>query len=108
MLQQGHSKLNNQLKDLAVKEQISLPSDITPEQQEKINKLRDEKRIEFDKEYAELMVNMHKDAISMYENCANECADQDIRSWFGSAVPELRKHLDMAMNSEQKLKAMKK
>jgi putative membrane protein len=104
----AHSKLNTQLRELAIKKQIDLPSDITPEQQEKINDLAKKKPKNFDKEYAELMVNKHKDAIDMYENCANECTDQDIRSWFASAVPELRKHLDMAKSSEEKLKEMKK
>ena len=107
---EGHTALNTQIRNLAEKKQVTLPPDISANDKEKISKMadHDKKNLSFDKDYAEDMVSKHKDAISLYEKCANECTDQDIRNWFASAVPELRKHLDLAMNSEEKLKAIKK
>jgi len=107
MLADAHRKINAELKGLAEKKQITLPTDVTPDQAKKIGDLRDEKRKDIDKEYTSQMVSNHKESIDMYEKCSTECTDAEIKSWFGNAVPELRKHLDMAMTSEQKLKAMK-
>lgn len=107
MLSETHKKLNAQLKDLADKKQITLPANITQSEADDIAKTRDKKRIEFDKDYASEMVSKHRDAISMYEKCAADCTDNDIKSWFASTLPELRSHLDMAMNAEAKIKAMK-
>jgi putative membrane protein len=105
---EGHTALNSQIRNLAEKKQVTLPPDISADEKAKISKMADHDKKSFDKDYAEDMVSKHKDAISLYEKCANECTDQDIRNWFASAVPELRKHLDLAMNSEEKLKAIKK
>lgn len=107
MLSEAHKKFNAQLKDLAEKKQITLPADVTQSDIDEIAKTRDKKRIEFDKDYASAMVSKHKDAISMYEKCAAECTDNDIKSWFASTLPELRSHLDMAMNAETKIRSMK-
>lgn len=107
MLSEAHKKFNAQLKDLADKKQITLPTDITQSEIDEIAKTRDKKRIDFDKDYASAMVSKHKDAISMYEKCAADCTDNDIKSWFASTLPELRSHLDMAMTAETKIKEMK-
>ena len=107
MLAEAHSKINAELKGLADKKQITLPTDVTPDQAKKISEVREEKRKDIDKEYTSEMVSKHKESISMYEKCSTECTDADIKSWFGNTVPELRKHLDIAMSSEEKIKAMK-
>jgi len=108
MLAEGHSKINAELKSLAAKKQITLPTDVTPEQAKKIDELSEEKRKDIDKDYTSEMVSKHKESVAMYERCSTECADADIKAWFGNTVPELRKHLDMAMNSEEKIKTAKK
>jgi putative membrane protein len=107
MLAGAHTKINADLKKLAEKKQITLPTDVTPEQARKIADVRDEKKKEIDKEYTSEMVRNHKESIEMFEKSANDCTDADIKSWFGNTLPELRKHLDMAMNSEQKIKERK-
>jgi len=107
MLASAHTKINADLKSLADKKQITLPTDVTPEQAKKIGEVRDEKKKEIDKDYTSEMVSKHKESIDMFEKCSTECTDADIKSWFANTVPELRKHLDMAMTSEQKIKAMK-
>ena len=108
MLAEGHTKINAELKDLAAKKQITLPTDVTPEQAKKIGEVSDEKRKEIDKDYTSEMVSKHKESVAMYERCSTECTDADIKTWFGNTIPELRKHLDMAMNSEEKIKTAKK
>lgn len=107
MLYDAHTKFNGQLKGMADQKQISLPADISTNQADAIGKMRDKKRIDFDKDYASTMVSKHKDAIAMFEKCATDCTDGDIKAWFAGALPELRSHLDMAISAEDKIKAMK-
>lgn len=108
MVIDGHERLNNQLRDLASKKQISLPTDITPGESDKIKNMGNEKKLDFDKKFASSMVDGHKDAINTFEKASKECSDGDLANWFSAALPELRKHLDAAMNTEDALKKMKR
>jgi len=108
MVIEGHERLNTQLKDLASKKQISLPTDITAAESDKIKKMDAEKKLDFDKKFASSMVDGHKDAINTFEKASKECTDGDLANWFSAALPELRKHLDAAMNTEDALKKMKR
>lgn len=101
-----HKQLSGQLADIAGAKQISLPADLTSDQKRDIESMIDKKRSDFDKDYASAMVSKHKDEISAFEKCAQECKDPDIRAWFTAALPELRKNLDISMAAEEKLKAM--
>ena len=61
---------------------------------------------DFDKEYCDMMVKGHKDAIDMFEKAVNECEDSDIKSWASSMLPGLRTHLEHAMTCDDKMKKM--
>jgi putative membrane protein len=100
MLADAHANINSRLQQLATDKQITLPSDITDEQKRKIEDLKSKKTKDFDKEFAEAMVEKHDDAIKMYEKCANDATDAEIKAYFTSTLPELRTHLDMAMKSK--------
>lgn len=101
---QAHTDLDAQLQGLATKKGISLPTALTNTQLDKIAELKNEKLKEIDKTYVNDMISDHKEAIDKYEQCAKDCTDPDIKAWFASAVPELRKHLDMAMSCNDKMK----
>jgi putative membrane protein len=105
---QAHSDIDGQLKSLAEKKGISLPTALTTSQQDKINNLVDKKIKEIDKNYVDDMIADHKDAIDKFEKCSKDCTDPDIKAWFTAALPELRKHLDMAMACNDKMKSAKK
>ena len=107
MLGDEHSKINDELKVLAAKKQITLPTDISSNQLSNIKELGNENRVDFDKKYANIILNNHKDAVSMFEKYAEECTDKDIKKWFATALPELRNHLDMIMTNERKMKEIK-
>jgi putative membrane protein len=103
MLADAHANINNRLQQLAADKQITLPADITDEQKKKIEDLKEMKTKNFDKEFAEAMVEKHEDAIKMYEKSANDATDAEIKTYFTSTLPELRTHLDMAMKSKEAL-----
>ena len=61
MMVDDHSKINDNLKDLASKKNVALPSTVTEKQQKDIDKLSKETGTEFDKDYVSMMVNDHKE-----------------------------------------------
>lgn len=104
---QAHTNMSEQLRSLATAKQVSLPTDITPAQNDKLSKMTKEKKIKFDKDYTDWVVSDHKDAVSMYEKASQDAGDTDIKGWFTTTLPELRKHLDAATATKDKVKDMK-
>jgi putative membrane protein len=103
----AHSSINSEIKQLASKKAISLPVSITTGETEKISNYKDKKANNLNKDYVDALIDDHKKTITLFEKCAADCNDNDIKTWFGAALPELRKHLDMAMTVQEKLKTKK-
>ena len=102
-----HSKLQAELSNLAKEKGITIPTTVPESVTKKYNNLNSEASIYFDKEYASMMVEGHKEAISTFESAATNSEDADIRDWASKMLPLLRSHLDEAMNCENKLSASK-
>jgi len=100
----AHTKMNAELEALAAKKNISLPHELTSAQQSQIDKVAEKSGHDFDVEYTEKLVSMHKDAISMFEKGTAEINDADIKNQFVVALPELRHHLDMATSVRDRIK----
>ncbi|HSV09217.1 MAG TPA: DUF4142 domain-containing protein, partial [Hanamia sp.] len=64
MMVDDHSKINDNLKDLASKKNVALPSTVTEKQQKDIDKLSKETGTEFDKDYVNMMIDDHKKDIA--------------------------------------------
>lgn len=101
MLADAHANINTRIQQLAADKQITLPTDITDDQKKKIENIKNNKAKDFDKDFAQAMVEKHEDAIKMYEKSANDATDADIKAYFTSTLPELRSHLDMATKSKE-------
>lgn len=106
MMQDEHTKSLNDLQALAAKKSISIPAALTEEGQDDYKKLSEKKGKDFDKEFCDMMVNGHKDAVDKFEKASNDCEDADIKGWAASTLPALRTHLDHAMTCQDKVKKM--
>lgn len=106
-VRQAHLAGNDQIKLLAIKKMITLPLDVTPDELNKLSKMRNDKKISFDQEFTETMVAEYKDAISLYEKAIAAVSDSDIKSWLSTTLPELRKHQELAIGIHDKLKKIK-
>jgi len=100
---EAHTKALSDLKGLAQSKTISIPDAATKDANEAWDKLEKEKGIDFDKKYCDMMVDGHKDAIDKFEKAASDATDPQIKQWASSMLPDLRKHLDMAMTCQNKL-----
>ena len=101
MMEAEHTQALADLKALAAKKQITIPTSLTDDGMSAKKKLMDTKASDFDKEYANMMVDGHKDAISKFEKAANDSHDSEIRTWANSMLPTLRTHLDHAITCQK-------
>ena len=106
MTADAHSKSLDELKGLAAKKSVTIPTSLTEEAQNSYKKLNDESGKDFDKEFCDMMVNEHKDAIEKFEKAAEKSSDTDIKNWANSTLPALRKHLDQAVTCQDNFKKM--
>ena len=90
-----HSKANEELKALAAKKNITLPSSISEKQQKCYDKLAKLEGKEFDKKYAKQMKCDHKKAVCSFKKQAKKGDDQELKSWASGKVSTLEHHLDM-------------
>ncbi|MEX2233253.1 MAG: DUF4142 domain-containing protein [Cyclobacteriaceae bacterium] len=104
MMVDDHTKANNELKALAQQKNIMLPTVLGDAHQHKLDNLGEKTGAEFDKEYMDLMVKDHKEAIDEFEDAAEDDEDAEIKSWASSKLPGLRQHLEHAERTQETAK----
>lgn len=102
-----HTKLNQNLSDLANDKSMSLSSSLSDDAQDAYDDLNDLSGSDFDKEYVNKMVKGHANAIALFEKDSSGINDSDIRQYAIKTLPILRKHLAKAKNSQAELKSTK-
>jgi putative membrane protein len=88
-----HSKLNDQIKELAQKKGITLSTEIDPKHQKMIDHLSGLSGSEFDKAFASHMVQGHKKSIAKFKQAAAQTEDTEIRDLAKNTLPTLQEHL---------------
>lgn len=106
MMEDAHTKSLNDLTALAKKKMITIPTSPTNNSQEAYKKLNEKSGNDFDKQYADMMVSGHKDAIAVFEKASTDCNDSDIKEWATAMLPNLRTHLDHAIDCQKKCEKM--
>src|SRR5665213_379141 len=94
MMVDDHSKINDELKSLASKKNVALPSTVTSDQQKDIDKLSKETGKDFDKDYVSMMIDDHKKDIDAFKKAGDKIQDADYKDFIIKALPTLQKHLD--------------
>ena len=103
MLSDDHSSLNNDLKDLAGKKNVTLPTTVTNDQQDKIDKLTKKTGTDFDKDFLSMAVDDHEKDISKFKKAGQNIKDADFKDFIVKALPKLQKHLDKAKELKKKM-----
>ena len=100
-----HSRANNELKAVAAKKNIELPSDLNSSQKSTMEKLSKLSGAEFDKEYISDMVNDHEEDVEDFQTQANKGNDPEIKAFAAKALPTLQGHLQKARELAKKIGA---
>ena len=106
MMVQDHTKTLGNLTALANKKSITIPTSPTENTLSTYKNLSETKAAKFDKEYCDMMVSGHKDAISAFEKASTDANDPDIKQWAADALPQLRMHLDQSITCQKKCESV--
>jgi putative membrane protein len=99
-----HTKANDELKSIASKKSVTLPTGVSAKDQAAYDKVSKLTGAEFDKEFMAEMVSGHKEAVSLFQKEATSGTDPDLKSYASSTLPTIQQHLEMAQSDEMKLK----
>lgn len=106
MMEDDHTKAFNDLTALALKKSIPLRTSLDSNAKNDYEKLNNAAGSDFDKQYCDMMVSGHKDAIALFEKESTDATDADVRQMAIATLPTLHKHLDHATMCQQKLGKM--
>lgn len=99
-----HIRINGDLKRLADQKNIMLPTGISEAQQQHVQELTALTNTAFDKKYAEMAVNDHKDDVDAFLKMSKDAYDGDIRGFAAKNLPTLESHLDQAKRTQDEVK----
>ncbi len=99
-----HSKANDELKQVAQQENVTLPTSPSSHDQAEYNKLSKLHGEAFDKAYAKMMVSDHKKDISEFQREADSGDNPAAKNWASETLPTLKEHLQLAekINKDEK------
>lgn len=103
MLVDDHTKSSTQLKAIADKNGITLPTSITDMGKEEYNKLNEKSGADFDKKFADMMVDGHEKAVDKMTKIAKDATNEEIKVWATDRVAALTGHLEHAKRLKEKL-----
>jgi putative membrane protein len=104
MMVTDHSKANDELKSLAQKKNITLPTALDSAHRADVDELKSESQEDFDKEYVEMMVDDHEKDVAFFQRQADTGTDPDAKAFAAKTLPVLKKHLDAIKAIQAKMK----
>lgn len=90
-----HTKAGAELKALAAKKNITLPTVLGDDQMKIYNDVLTKHGADLDKEYVKQMVKDHKDDIQEYTDASTGGTDPEVQAFAKKTVPVLQMHLSM-------------
>ena len=103
MITTDHGKANTELKTLADSKKVEVATDLTTVAKGKVTLLDKKAGADFDKAFAESMVDGHKKSIKAFEKAANDAKDADVKAFATKTLPTLKHHLTMAEELQAKV-----
>lgn len=95
MMVTDHTKVNNELKNWAMKANYTLPNSLDADMQKKMDDLKMKKGTDFDKAYTDLMVSDHKEDVAAFKKESME-GSGDVKDFATKTLPILEMHLKKA------------
>jgi putative membrane protein len=99
-----HTKADDQLQQVASKENMTLPDRLAPKQQELLDKLSKLSGPAFDKAYAKNMVKDHEKDVNEFRAESQGGSDPGVKQFASTNLPVLEQHLELAKNLDKTVK----
>jgi putative membrane protein len=103
MLVDEHTKSASEVSALAKSKNFVLPTSITEDGKEEYNKLNEKSGLDFDKKFADLMIDGHEKAIDKLTKASENAKDDEVRVWASNNIAGLTAHLQHAKLLKQDL-----
>jgi putative membrane protein len=100
-----HSKANNELRDMASKKGITLPSEMQAKHKSVQDRLGKLSGADFDREFMRAMVKDHDSAVALFEKQARTGSDPELKVWAEKTLSTLREHQKIARDLAGKVGA---
>ncbi|MFN7994227.1 MAG: DUF4142 domain-containing protein [Bryobacteraceae bacterium] len=97
-LAEDHTKANEQLKQLAGKQNISLPDALDSKHQARVDKLAKLSGSDFEKAFIKDQVKDHEMEIRNFTAEAQSGTDPEVKTYASNVLPTLQEHLQAAKN----------
>ena len=97
-LVRDHSAANKQVVALAKQMKVDLPKDMPAMKDSKLEKARTLSGPEFDRTFAEAMLEDHKEDIAETTEARDKTTDPQLKKLLTDLVPKLEKHREIAQN----------
>jgi len=104
MMVDDHTKANDELKAVAAKKSITLPTGIDAKSQATYDRLSKLTGADFDRAYMRDMVNDHRTDVNEFKREANSGSDPDLKAFASKTLPTLEHHLSEAERVDGSLK----
>lgn len=101
---QDHTNANTELKALAAKENVTLPTEVDAEHKEVMQKLNGLSGAEFDRAFMERQVEHHEKDVNLFQAQADKGEDAEGKAFAVKTLPTLKSHLEMARDLNNKVK----
>lgn len=101
---QDHTNANAELKQLAAKKGVTLPTELDKDHKDIKEKLTSVSGAEFDKDYVTAMVADHEKSVSLFKAQADGGTDADAKAFAAKTLPKLQMHLEMIKAIQGKMK----
>jgi putative membrane protein len=99
-----HSKAGEELKSVASKLGVTVPSEVNSKQKAAIDKLARLNGAEFDRAYMQDMIKDHREDVSAFKKEAESGDNPDVKKFVSQTLPTLQDHLKMAEEIQSQVK----
>ncbi|TDP03357.1 DUF4142 domain-containing protein [Flavobacterium sp. 245] len=103
MLVDEHTKSASEVSALAKAKNFTLPTSLTEEGRDEYNKLNEKTGLDFDKKFADMMIDGHEKAIKKLQKATEDATDNDVKLWASNNISGLTAHLEHAKLLKQNL-----
>jgi putative membrane protein len=104
MMVHDHSMANDEVKALAAKRSVTLPSMPGDDKKKDKDDLAKKSGADFDKAFMSQMVDDHQETIDLFENSSGKVNDSEVKTFINNTIPKLKMHLDSAKAIQKRLK----
>jgi putative membrane protein len=97
-----HQLANQELQGIAAAKGVTIAVEPNAEQRSEYARLEKLSGKEFDKAFAQLMVNDHEKIVDQFEKQVKNGEDADVKQWAEKMIPVFKHHLKMAQDLVKK------